>query len=157
MASIDLREYLKIQAQETCRAFIIHAPAMAGKTGLAHRMERILGSYRLDLQKLFISNKKLAAQVDQFRPRDLERILLNIDVPQNVVVIDNIDFILILWTQRRKQEFMNMVDLRLKSPDVTTKTFVFMVQDDLDLLNYRFTYNQRQPRKLPLHSIKALF
>jgi hypothetical protein len=156
MPKIDLREYLRSQAQETCRAFVIHAPAMAGKTKLAQRMESILGVYRLDLQEYFSTNASLVSEIDRFRPKDLERLLLGLQVSEKVIVIDNIDFLLIVWTKRMKQEFMNMIDLRLKSPDITDKTFAFFVQDDSEIINYRFTFNQRQPRLLPLQSIKAL-
>ncbi len=156
MPDIDLRQYLNLQAQETCRAFIIHAPAMAGKTELARRMEKNLGVYRFDLQEYFIANNGLAAQIDRFRPRDLETLLLGLRVPQSVIVVDNLDFILIVWTPQMKREFMDMVSLRLKSPDITTKTFVFLVQDDPSIINYHFTLTQRQPRILPLQAIKAI-
>jgi hypothetical protein len=156
MPDIDLRQYLNVQSQETCRAFVIHAPAMAGKTALARRMERILGAYRFDLQHHFIANEKLAASIDRFRPRDLEKLLLSVSVPQSVIVVDNLDFLLIVWTPRMKREFMDMVDLRLKSPDITSKTYVFMVQDDAVITDYRFTLTPRQPRILPLRAIKAL-
>jgi hypothetical protein len=156
MPDIDLRKFLNIQAQEVCRAFIIHAPAMAGKTELARRMEKNLGVYRFDLQEHFKSHEELAARVDRFRPRDLERLLLSLDVPQSVIVVDNLDFILIVWTSQMKREFMDMVNLRLKSPDITSKTFIFLVQDDNAIINYHFTLTQRQPRILPLQAIKAL-
>ena len=156
MPEIDLRKYLNLQAQETCRAFVIHAPAMAGKTDLARSMERILGTYLLDLQELFLSNPELSARIDRFRPRDFESLLLGLEVPQNVVVVDNFDFLLAVWTSQMKREFMDMVDLRLKSPDTTSKTFVFLIQDDPVIMNYPFTLTQRQQRVFPLQAIKAL-
>jgi hypothetical protein len=156
MPDIDLRKYLNIQAQEVCRAFIIHAPAMAGKTDLAHRMEKILGAYRFDLQEFFLSHEELASRIDRYRPMYLERLLLDLETPHSVIVVDNLDFILIVWTPQMKREFMDMVSLRLKSPDITTKTFVFLVQDDPFIINYHFTLTQRQPRLLPLQAIKAI-
>ena len=156
MPDIGLRHYLNLQAQETCRAFIIHAPAMAGKTKLTRLMEKTLGAYRFDLQKYFTANKELAARIDRFRPGDLEKLLLGLDVSQSVIVVDNLDFLLVVWTPQMKRGFMNMVDLRLKSPDITSKTFVFLVQDDSVIMKYHFTLPQRQQRLLPLHAIKAL-
>ena len=156
MPDYDLRQYLNIQAQETCRAFIIFAPAMAGKTALAQRMETLLGFYLLDLQAHFLDHPDLAARIDRFRPRDLEGLLLGLAVPQNVVILDNLDFLLNIWTPQMKREFMAMVDLRLKSPDVTSKTFIIFVQDDPVITNYQFTLQQRQPRILPLQAFKAM-
>ena len=156
MPDYDLRQYLIMQAQETCRAFIIFAPAMAGKTALAQRMEALLGVYRFDLQAHFLDHPDLAARIDRFRPRDLEGLLLGLAVPQNVVILDNLDFLLNIWTPQMKREFMAMVDLRLKSPDVTSKTFIIFVQDDPVITNYQFTLQQRQPRILPLQAFKAM-
>jgi hypothetical protein len=156
MPDYDLRQYLNIQAQEVCRAFIIFAPAMAGKSALAQRMETFLGVYRFDLQAYFLDHPELAARIDLFRPRDLEGLLLGLAVPQNVVIVDNLDFLLNIWTPQMKCEFMEMVDLRLKSPDITNKAFIFFFQDDPEIINYRFTHPQRQPRILPLQAFKAL-
>jgi len=156
MPDYDLRQYLNIQAQETCRAFIIFAPAMAGKTALAQRMETLLGVYRFDLQAHFLDHPDLVARIDRFRPRDLEGLLLGLAVSQNVIIVDNLDFLLNIWTPQMKREFMAMVDLRLKSPDVTSKTFIIFVQDDPVITNYQFTLQQRQPRILPLQAFKAM-
>ena len=156
MPDYDLRQFLRVQAQETCRAFVIFAPAMAGKTTIAKRMETILGVYRFDLQAHFLNDPDLTARIDRFRPRDLENLLLGLAVPQNVVVVDNLDFLLNIWTPQKKREFMAMIDLRLKSPDATSKTFLFFVQDDPAIINYQFTHQQRQPRILPLQAFKAM-
>ena len=156
MTKIDLQQYLKNQTQETCRAFIIYGPAMSGKTQLARRMESILGTYLFDLQGYFKSEEDLSAKIDLFRPRDLEDLLLGLTINQNEVIVDNIDFLLITWTKKMKTEFMNMIDLRLKSPDITNKTFIFMIQEDPVITGYNFTLSQSQSRLLPLRSIMAL-
>ena len=156
MPDFDLRNFLTKQAQETCRAFIIHAPAMAGKTALARRMEEELGAYRFDLQDYFLTHPETASGIDRFRPRDLESIILNLEVTQKVIVVDNIDFLLNVWTPNMKREFLEIVNLRLKSPDITSKTFVFLVQTDPLISQYRFTHKQRQPRILPLDAFQAL-
>jgi len=155
MPEHDLRQYLNIQAQETCRAFIIFAPAMAGKTALAKQMEIVLGAFRFDLQVYFLEQSDLSARIDRFRPKDLELILLGLDVSQNVVIVDNMDFLFNIWTPPMKREFMAMVDLRLKSPDITSKTFVFFLQTDPMVTGYRLTLQQRQQRILPLESFRA--
>lgn len=155
MPDYDLRQFLHTQAQETCRAFIIFAPAMAGKTALAKQMENILGAFRFDLQAYFLEQSDLSGGIDRFRPRDLELLLLGLDVTQNLVIVDNMDFLFNIWTPQMKREFMAMVDLRLKSPDITSKTFVFFMQTDSVVTDYRFSLQQRQPRILPLQAFRA--
>lgn len=156
MTKIDLREYLAIQGQERCRAFIIHAPAMEHKTALARRMRDVLGAYLFDLQAHFLEHPELAERIDRFRPDDLEELLLKLDVPQHVVVVDNMDFLLNTWTNRRLGEFVGMVDLRLKSPDTTQKTFVFMVQTNPVLLRHELKNSRDDPRILPREAFYAL-
>jgi hypothetical protein len=156
VTKVDLREYLATQGQERRRAFILHAPAMEHKTALARRMRDLLGAYLLDLQAHFLEHPELAERVDRFRPRDLEELLLGLDVPQKVVVVDNVDFLLNTWTNKRLGEFVGMVDLRLKSPDTTDKTFVFVVQTNPVLLRHELKNSRGQPRILPRDAFYAL-
>lgn len=156
MPEYDVRQHLARQAQERYRAFIIHAPAMEHKTTLARRIRDVLGAYLLDLQAYFLEHPELAERIDRFRPDDLEELLLGLDVPEHIVVVDNLDFLLNTWTNRRLGEFVGMVDLRLKSPDTTDKTFVFMVQTHPVLLRHELRDSRGQPRILPREAFYAL-
>lgn len=156
VTKIDLGKYLTTQGQERCRAFIIHAPAMEHKTALARRMRDALGAYLLDLQAYFLEHQDLANQIDRFRPDDLEELLLGLDVPQHVVVVDNVDFLLNTWTNKHLRDFVNMVDLRLKSPDTTQKTFVFMIQTNPILLRHELKNSRDESRILPREAFYAL-
>ena len=156
MTKVDMLEYLATQGQERCRAFIIHAPAVEHKTALALRMRGALGTYLLDLQAYFLEHLELAERIDRFRPGDLEELLLGLDVPEHIIVVDNMDFLLNTWTTRRLGEFVGMVDLRLKSPDTTDKTFVFMVQTNPVLLRHELKNSRGQPRILPREAFYAL-
>jgi len=152
----DLRQYLTTQGQETFRACIIHAPAMSHKTKLARRIRDVLGAYLLDLQAYFLEHPGLAERIDRFRPNDLEKLLLKLDTPESIVVVDNIDFLLNTWTKRRLEGFAAMVDLRLKSPGVTDKTFVFMVQSNPVILRHKLKNTRGQARILPRDAFYAL-
>jgi len=156
MPEYDLREYLAVQRQETFRACIIHAPAMGHKTEIARRMRDLLGVYLLDLQAYFLDHPKLPARIAHFDPQDLEKLLLQLDVPQSVVVVDNVDFLLNVWSPARRKQFAGMVDLRLKSPGVTSKTFVFMIQTDPVITNQPLENTRGTPRILPLDAFYAL-
>jgi len=156
VAEYDLRQYLATQGQETFRACIIHAPAMSHKTELARRIRDVLGAYLLDLQVYFVEHPELAGRIDRFRPRDLEKLLLTLDVPEDIVVVDNVDFLLNTWTRRHLDEFVGMTDLRLKSPGVTDKTFVFIVQTKPAIIKHGLKNTRGQPRILPLDAFHAL-
>jgi hypothetical protein len=148
--------YLATQATERYRACIFYGPAMGGKTRLAWRMRDLLGAYVLDLQNHFLSNPDLCARIDLFRPRDLERLLLGLNVPQSIVVVDNPDFLLNTWSAPMKREFVAMIDQRLQSPAVTEKTFVFLVQTDALIAHAALTNTRGDPRVLPIEAFCAL-
>lgn len=156
MARLNLRWYLEIQGQERYRAFIIHAPAMAGKTALAQRMHEVLGTHVLDLQAYFLRHLELAKAIDRFRPNDLTELLLDIDVPEHIIVVDNIDFLLNTWPNRYLEAIVDIVDRGLKSPDTTDKTFVFVVQTNPIFLRRELTNSRHQPRIFHLDAFYAL-
>lgn len=155
MTKYDLRQYLTTQGQETFRACIIHAPAMSHKTNLARRMRDVLGAYLLDLQAHFLEHMELAERIDRFRPDGLEKLLLTLEVPESIVVVDNMDFLLNTWTSHHLDEFVAMVDLRLKSPGVTDKTIVFIIQSNPAILRHELKNTRGQPRILPLDAFYA--
>lgn len=156
MARLNLSEYVKGQTTERYRAFIIHGPAMSGKTRLARRMRDVLGAYVLDLQAHFVADSDLCARIDRYRPRDFERLLLALQVPESLVVVDNLDFLINTWTSRHKREFVATVDHRLHSPTLTDKTFVFLIQTDPVIVRHELTNTRGQPRILPMDTLHAL-
>jgi hypothetical protein len=153
---LSLPDYIATQATERYRAFIIHGLAMSGKTRLARRMREVLGAHVLDLQAHFVSDPDLCARIDRYRPRDLERLLLALDVPESLVTVDNLDFLINTWTSRHKREFVAMVDHRLHSPTVTDKTFVFLIQTDPAIVRHELINTRGQPRILPMDAFFAL-
>jgi hypothetical protein len=156
MTRFSLPDYIATQATERYRAFIIHGPAMSGKTRLARRMRDVLGAHVLDLQAHFVADPDLCARIDRYRPRDLERMLLALDVPESLVAVDNPDFLINTWTPRHKKEFVAIVDHRLHSPTVTDKTFVFLIQTDPVIARRELTNTRGQPRILPMDALYAL-
>ena len=156
MTRLNLPDYIATQATERYRAFIVHGPAMSGKTRLARRLQDVLGAHVLDLQAHFVGHPDLCARVDRYRPRDLERMLLALDVPEPLVVVDNPDFLINTWTSRHKKEFVAMVDRRLHSPTITDKTFAFLIQTDPVIVRHNLTNTRGQPRVLPIDAFYAL-
>jgi len=156
VSKYDLQQYLVTQSQETYRACIIHAPAMGGKSATARRVRDLLDAHLLDLQAYLLERPVLAVRIDRFRPGDLEALLRALDVPQPLVVVDNLDFLLNTWTRGQVEEFVGTIDLRFKSPGVTDKTFVFFLQPHPDVVRHALHNTRGQPRILPLDAFYAL-
>ena len=156
MTRLKLPDYVATQATESYRAFIIHGPAMSGKTRLARRMADALGAYVLDLQAHFVAHPDLCARIDRYRPHDLEKLLLALDVPESLVVIDNMDFLINTWSPKHRRGFVAMMDKRLRSPGDTDKTFVFLIQTDPLIVRHELSNTRGQPRILPIDAFYAL-
>lgn len=156
MTLLSLPDYIAAQATESYRAFIIHGPPMCGKTRLARRMQEVLGAYMLDLQAHFVANPDLCARIDRYRPQDLERLLLALEAPESLVVVDNPDFLINTWTPGHKREFVAMVDRRLRSPRDTEKTFAFLIQTDPVIVRHELTNTRGLPRILPIDAFYDL-
>ena len=156
MSLLSLADYVATQATESYRSCIIHGPAMSGKTRLERRMRDVLGAYILDLQAHFVANPDLCARIDRYRPKDLERLLLVLDAPESLVVVDNPDFLLNTWTPGHKREFVAMIDHRLRSPRDTEKTFAFLIQSDPVIARHELTNTRGQPRILPMSAFYDL-
>ena len=156
MPQFHLREYVATQATESYRAFIIHGPAMSGKTRLARRAAAVLDAHVLDLQAYFVARPDLCARIDRYRPTDLEQLLRTLDTPATLVVIDNADFLLNVWTPHHKHTFVAMIERRLRSPSDTERTFCFLIQTDPIITRHQLTNTHGQPRVLPLDAFYAL-
>ena len=153
---IDLLEFLARQRTERYRAFIVHGPPMSGKTKLARALAEVADVYYLDLQARFAGDSTLASSIDRFGVPDLKELLLNLEVPQPVVAVDNLDFLLNTWSAGRKEEFAMLVEKLLESPAITDKTFVFFLQTDRDVVGRPISNTRGESRILKVGEIKAV-
>ena len=129
---------------------------MSGKTKLARALAKFADVHYLDLQAMFASDETLAGCTDRFGVQDLKQLLLGLDVPQSVVAVDNLDFLLNTWSSGRKQELAMLVDKILESPAITDKTFVFFLQTDRHVVGKPISNTYRESRILEIEQIKAL-
>lgn len=153
---MNFRDYLNRQKAEDRRAFIIYARACGGKTAFARR---VCGSRKdvhlLDLQDYFLGHPELPS-IAQMNPKRLELLLLNLPADVSVIIVDNMDFLFNTWQPDQKQEFLNWLRVRLRSPSVTPKTFVFFLQDDPALEAAEMASSYGASRIRPLGDFDAL-
>lgn len=153
---MNFHDYLNRQNAEDRRAFIIHYHAKSGKTQFAHRICAIRQDvYLLDLQAYFLKHPELT-HIGQFNFENLQYLLLALNVPQSVIIVDNTDFLFNTWEKRDKTDFTDWLRQQLRSPGVTDKTFIFMVQSDPFFESLRITNSYQEPRVLPLNAFEAL-
>lgn len=157
MSQYNPRDYITTQQQETYRAFIIYGPALSLKTEWARQLCDKIGAYLLDLQQYFLERLELKEKIDLFRPDDFERLLLELQktISESVIVIDNMDFLLNLWSPKRQRDFVAISARRLKSPGTTNKTFVFMVQDHPAIIQSKLSNSLGVSRIVQLNEFEA--
>lgn len=153
---MDFQGYLNRQNNEDRRAFIIHAPPVSGKTYFAWRIvETRQDAYLCDLQKYFLENPGLPP-VHQVGLDELWEILLKVETDKNVVVVDHADFLFNTWGRKGKEGFVNFIQVQLRSPRDTLKTYVFVIQRDSEMTQSQFQNSYGEARVLKLSEFDAL-
>jgi hypothetical protein len=82
--------------------------------------------------------------------------LLAIQTDKECVLVDNPDILLNTWPPDEKNKFINWIEIQLRSPSVTKKTFMFMLQTDGAICNQQIENSSRQPRVVPLDHFNAI-
>jgi len=153
---MNFHDYLNRQNNEDKRAVVIHYPAKSGKTLFARRIcETRKDAYLLDLQRYFLDHPELLP-IHKCDLTKLQGILLSINVSESVLVVDNPDFLFNTWDEGEKDAFLYWLRVQLRSPVVTEKTMVFIIQDDELLARADFRNSHGEPRVLALNEFDAL-
>ena len=153
---MNFHDYLNRQQNEDRRAFIIHYGARSGKTRFARRIcETRQDAYLLDLLAYFLEHPELPP-IDKCSFDTLKGLLLTLAVPRDVIVVDNPDFLLNTWSAEERHRLLNWLRTQLRSPSVTQKTLVFVVQTD-DIIAAADLHNScGESRVLALDAFDAL-
>lgn len=153
---MNFHAYLNRQQNEDRRAFVVHHGAKTGKTRFARRIcETRQDAYLLDLLAYFLEHPELPP-IQQCGFDVLRALLLKLDVAQDVIIVDNADFLFNTWRAEEKQHLLNWLRVQLRSPAVTRKTFVFFIQTDDIIAAADLRNSANEPRVLPLNAFDAL-
>ena len=151
---VAMMEFLNHQAGESYRAFLIHGPARSGKTRFARRAQEKIGRIAyLDLLEYFLAHPELPRIVD-FKPAHLKLLLTHYTCEEPVVLIDNLDFLLNVWSGPEKRAFVDLIDHDLRSPGDTSKIFGFFIQTDPEITARQFQNTRKESRVLSIDHIQ---
>lgn len=160
MTRLNIRTFIIEQSQESYRACILHAPAMAGKSEFANRIWEELhdeiGIKVLDLQSLFLNDQQLSNEIGSFTPGHLQDLLLKVTCDEQVILVDNVDFLFNTWNDAEREQFFRIVKDRIRSPADTDKTILFFLQEDHLIANTVINNTRGKSRILPLTGFEAL-
>lgn len=154
---IDLPAVIEGQRQERYRALLILAERAPKRSQQARQLaERMDDAYYLNLLDYFEARPDLCRRIDRFDIDELEQLLLGLDVPQEIVVVDAIDFLLNTWPPERRKDFVwLLLGQRLDTYERGAKTFVFFALEDVYLRQHELKTSKGQPRIFHLTEVRT--
>ncbi len=151
---IDLEALIDYQRGERYRSLLILAEPGRQHSRKAKRLAERIGARYLDLLDYFEARPALCARIDRFGIDDLGDMLLGLETPGEIVVVDRIDFLLNTWRKDQREAFVRLLlDRRLDTLEREAKLFVFFALDDVYLRQHELTNNRGEDRILKLSEV----
>ncbi|KOA18752.1 hypothetical protein CLHOM_30360 [Clostridium homopropionicum DSM 5847] len=107
---MELETLINVQLNERYKNFLIHGPALSGKTELARRICEKYQCKYISLLELLINNKEAKDNIDIFGPSRLIQYIKDITENDKLMVVDQIDFLINTWTDSEVRDFMVFID-----------------------------------------------
>jgi hypothetical protein len=157
---MNFAKYLEQQRHEDRQAFIIHYPALSGKTRFIQKACQVIPGLHYVNWLEYILVKQNLASLEKIGPGQFEKELLEIDKSlrdeKTAVLVDQGDPMLNTWDADEKQEFLHRLRVPLRTPGVVKRTFVFIIQTDGVLSSAVLINTLNQSRILALNELDAL-
>jgi len=151
---IDLRTLIDRQRQERYRSLLILADSARERSKRARSLAGRIDASYLNLLEYFESRPNLSGRIDRFGVDDLEALLLGLERPQDIVVVDSIDFLFNTWRPDQRGAFVEiLLAKRFDSLERGVGLFVFFVLDDVYLRQYPLTNTRGETRILRLSEV----
>ena len=148
---VDLVALIDYQAKEQYRTILILGPPNSGKTKFAKLLAQKIKAKYIDLLYVFLSNKNMSESIDTFDVSNFKKYLTGLNAIEDVIIIDNVDFLLNTWSEQQKGEFLNLVE-KLRSIE-SEKTFCIFAQDSNSLSTKQISNSQNNSRVLNMNHI----
>lgn len=107
---MELETLIDIQINERYKNFLIHGPALSGKTQLARKISEKYQCKYISLLELLVNNKDVKDKIDIFSPSKLIKYVNEITKGDRLIIIDQIDFLINTWTDSQLRDFMVFID-----------------------------------------------
>lgn len=152
--------FLEQQTHEDRQAFIIHFPALSGKTAFIRKACQVINNiHYLDLLEYVQLTPALAA-AGAIDLSSFEQLVLQIDrgLPAEVCafVVDQGDFMFNTWDREEKQGFLHWLRGGLRTPSLAKRPYIFIIQTDDVLSSGSLINSLNQSRILALNEFEAL-
>jgi len=151
---IDLKALIDHQRHERYRALLILAEPGQGRSRKAHRLADRIGAHYLNLLDYLEARPELCARIDRFGIDELEELLLGLETPEEIVVVDDLDFLLNTWREGQREAFVEiLLDQRLDTLERGVKLLIFFALNDAYLRQHSLTNTRGENRILRLSRV----
>jgi hypothetical protein len=147
-------DYIQKQAGEERQAFLLHAPAMAGKTSfILQACAKNNKIHYVDILNLY--NEEIGLDLQSFQNWVLQ---YDKSLPETTVAIlfDQGDFLYNSWSKESKLDFIYWLKIALRSPAVSRRPYCFVLQTDSVITQSELKDSFGATRILPLQTFDAI-
>lgn len=151
---IDLKALVNRQLGERYRSLLILTEDAGERSRQARRLAERLEAHYLNVLDYLEEHPELCARIDRFGIDELEDLLVDLEVPQELVVVDAIDVVLNTWHEAQRESFAwILLDRRLDTYERGTKLFIFFALEDVYLRQHQLINTEGERRILRLSEV----
>ena len=146
---INIVQYVDSQIKERYKHFIMYGQACSGKTKQARKMAAILKAGYIDLLEEFVGDDKLKADIDVFGPQEFKNYLRDRKFSNNLIIIDNIDFLVNAWDAEQQNNFLKLV-----ASDQSRAIYCFVMQGRKFIMQAELANSHGQKRIISIYDVE---
>lgn len=107
---MDLKTLIDIQLKERYKHFLIHGSALSGKTEIALKIVEKYHCKYVSLLDYLLQDKEGKSNIDIFGPSKLIQFIKDISDNEQLIILDQIDFLINIWSDGEVRELMVFID-----------------------------------------------
>lgn len=120
---MELENLIDIQLNERYKNFLIHGPALSGKSELAKKIADKYQCNYISLLDSIFNNKDAKNSIDILGPSRLIQYIKDITEGNRLIVVDQIDFLINTWSDSQLRDLMVFID-----KNQAESCYIFVIQ-----------------------------
>lgn len=154
---VNLKEFINSLSGERHKTFIVHSEPASGKSKYARQFAKDVGGKYLDLLERFGKDERLKSRIDVFDVKALETLLIEEAKEMNLLIIDNVEFLLSTWDEDRYDLLFHLLRRNWDSfkSSYQTTLGVFLITNE-KIINLELNTSKGKTRVFPLKRLESL-
>ncbi|MBA7470348.1 hypothetical protein ES707_05632 [subsurface metagenome] len=154
---VNLKKFINGLSGERHKTFIVYSDPASGKSKYARQFAKKAGSKYLDLLERFGKDERLKGRIDVFDIRNLENSLIEEAKGINLLIVDNIEFLLNTWDEDGYNLFFHLLRQNWDSfkPSYQATLGVFLTTNR-KIMDLELNTSKGETRVFPLNRLESL-